>query len=288
MRQPSDDVPQSSPRFRRAAVAVVEDASVHAGDVAWIVTRADGDDLIVLCAAGEEPVVKEGERIRLRPEDLSVPLQLPDGSVFGALCALGAQPERQPLPVAQVERLAGLLNDVLGAEWDARQFADLADAERQRAQRTEAEALRDGLTGLANRRAWDRALEAEERRCRRYGNHAAVVVVDVDELKAVNDSGGHGEGDKVLCRVARTLEATSRDSDVTARTGGDEFSILALDCAEPDLRVFVSRLRGALDEAGVHASIGGACRVAGTGLSDAWARADAAMYADKQRRNVHR
>jgi len=275
-----------SSRFRRAATAVVEDAVVHVGDVAWVVTRADGDDLIVLCAAGEAPAVEAGERIRVRPDqDISVPLDLPDGTVFGALCALGGAGQHAPLPLPQVQRLADLLIAVLGAEWEARESADRADAEFRRAHAHEHNALHDSLTGLANRRAWDAALEAEERRCRRYAHHAAVVVVDVDELKALNDARGHGHGDDSLRKVAEALEATSRDSDLVARTGGDEFAILALDCGDPHLRVLTARVRRALDAAGVDASVGGACRIPGAGLPEAWAQADAAMYADKHRRH---
>jgi diguanylate cyclase len=278
-----------SPRFRRAAAAVVEDARVLVGDVAWLVTRSDGDDLIVLCAVGEETTAKEGERIRMRPdEDVSVPLELPDGSVFGALCALGAAPSRHAaLPLPQVQRLADLLTVVLSVEWDAHKCAERAHAESLRAVRNDEEVLHDGLTGLANRRAWVRAMEAEERRCRRYGTHAAVIVVDVDDLNGVNNGKGHAGGDHVLRNLATVLETMSRDSDVVARTGGDEFGVLALDCAEPHLRVLTSRVRRALADAGVGASVGGACRVPGFGLPQAWAEADAAMNADKHRRRVH-
>ena len=146
--------------------------------------------------------------------------------------------------------------------------------------------LHDEITGLANRPAWDRALAAEERRCRRYGQNVSVIVVDVDHLEAINESRGHSAGDEVLRRVARSLEHTSRESDVMARTGSDEFALLALDCGEPCLRVLVARVRRSLAEAGVEASVGGACRVPGTGLLDAWARADAAMYADKEHRHL--
>lgn len=279
----------ASPRFRRAASAVVEDARTHVGDVAWLVTRSDGEDLVVLCAADEAPTMKEGERLRLRPdEDVSVPLELPDGSIFGALCALGAGPGfHDDLPLGQVQRLADLLTAVLGAEWDAREAAKRADTESLRARRNEDDALHDALTGLANRRAWDRAVESEERRCRRYGHHAAVVVVDFDDLKGLNDTKGHGKGDHALRDLAHALEATSRETDMVARIGGDEFAVLALDCGEPHLRVLTSRLRRALDDAQVGASLGGACRLPGTGLPEAWAQADAAMYADKYRRRVH-
>ena len=285
MKMGSETRPPTSARFLRTATALVEEARERAGDVAWLVTRADNDDLIVLCAAGQEPTLREGERIRPSTDaDLLLPLELPDGSVFGALCAMGAGRDQASVQMSQAQRLADVLSSMLAVEWEARESALRAEAEAKRAQLAEEEALLDPLTGVANRRAWDQAIEAEERRRRRYGGNAAVVVVDVDDLKQVNDAQGHLGGDLLLRMCADTVDATSRDSDLVARIGGDEFGVLALDCDEPQLRILLSRLRRALDETGVAASVGGAVRRAGVSLEEAWAEADAAMYAEKAQR----
>jgi len=87
-------------------------------------------------------------------------------------------------------------------------------------------ATHDALTGLANRRALDSALRAAIARLSRRGEPFAVVVVDLDLFKAVNDQFGHAAGDAVLVRIARRLEAASRTEDVVARTGGDEFTLV--------------------------------------------------------------
>jgi diguanylate cyclase len=137
---------------------------------------------------------------------------------------------------------------------------------------------------VGNRRAWDRALEAEERRRRRYGGTASIIVVDVDGLKNINDTQGHLGGDLLLRMVASTIDTTSRDSDLVARIGGDEFGVLALDCDEPHLRILNNRIRRALETQGIEASVGGATRRPGAGMEEAWAEADAAMYQDKARR----
>jgi diguanylate cyclase (GGDEF)-like protein len=84
----------------------------------------------------------------------------------------------------------------------------------------------DGLTKLPNRRAFDRALDAVVERLRLIGEPAALVVLDVDHFKKVNDTFGHGAGDDVLRRVARVLEAAGRGADQVFRTGGEEFAIL--------------------------------------------------------------
>ena len=275
-----------STRFRRVAAAVVEEAAEHMGDVAWVVGRAEGEELVVMSTAGAGAGPAVGDRVRPDPDaDLVVSLELPDGVTFGVLCGLGAAgADGNGQALARVRRLGELLAALAAAEWETEVQAERADAEARRARQVEVEALTDALTGLANRRAWDRALEAEERRRRRYGGTAAVIVVDLDELKEINDSQGHLHGDLVLRLVARIITETSRESDVVARTGGDEFAVLAINCEEPQLRVLLSRLRTALQNEGVAASVGGACRRASAGMADAWAEADDVMFAEKQRR----
>ena len=278
--------PATTTRFLRAASALMEQAHDHLSDVAWLVTRADGEDLVVLCAAGEEPALREGERVRVRSEaDVMLPLELPDGSFFGALCALGAAGTAQyDTHVAQAQRIADVLASVLAAEWEARSATERADQQARRADRAVAEALIDPLTGVADRRGWDRAMETEERRRRRYGGHASVIVVDVDDLAGLNRSQGHLSGDLCLRMVADTLDEASRDSDTVARVGDDEFALLALDCDDAQVRVVVSRLRRALAQQGIGASVGGASRRAGVGLAAAWAEAEGVLETDKARR----
>jgi diguanylate cyclase (GGDEF)-like protein/PAS domain S-box-containing protein len=84
----------------------------------------------------------------------------------------------------------------------------------------------DPLTGLFNRRRFDEALEPRLAEARRYGRGGALLLLDIDGLKAVNDRFGRAAGNAVLCRVGEVLLATTRDSDVRARLGGDDFAIL--------------------------------------------------------------
>ena len=276
----------TSARFLNAATALVEDAREQAGDVGWLITRAEGDDLIILCAAGQEPSLQEGERIHPSSDvDLLMPLELPDGTVFGALCAMGAGPEdHTSVPRPLLNRLVAVLRTMLAAEWDVREAQLRAETQARRAEHAEQEALTDALTSVGNRRAWDRAIEAEERRRRRYGGNASILVVDVDGLKEINDTQGHLGGDLLLRMTAGSLDTTSRDSDLVCRIGGDEFGVLALDCDNAHLRILVSRVRRALETQGVEASVGGATRKPGAGMEEAWAEADAAMYEDKASR----
>jgi diguanylate cyclase (GGDEF)-like protein/PAS domain S-box-containing protein len=84
----------------------------------------------------------------------------------------------------------------------------------------------DPLTGLRNRRLFEADLELQVGRCQRYGESAALLIVDLDGFKQVNDRHGHGVGDDALRAVARTLTRRLRATDLLARLGGDEFAVL--------------------------------------------------------------
>jgi diguanylate cyclase (GGDEF)-like protein len=84
----------------------------------------------------------------------------------------------------------------------------------------------DPLTGLLNRRSFDRELESHLERGRRYGMEGAVLVLDLDHFKYINDSLGHNAGDELIVRVAHALESRLRETDVLARLSGDEFAVL--------------------------------------------------------------
>ena len=84
----------------------------------------------------------------------------------------------------------------------------------------------DPLTGLRNRRLFEYDLELQVGRCQRYGEHAALMLIDLDDFKHVNDSHGHRVGDDALRAVARTLTRRLRTTDLVARLGGDEFAVL--------------------------------------------------------------
>lgn len=89
-------------------------------------------------------------------------------------------------------------------------------------------ATRDGMTGLLNRTAALEAVQRDLARARRAGSALAVIYVDLDNLKSLNDTYGHATGDEAIRRVAQTLVATTRESDVLARLGGDEFLVAGL------------------------------------------------------------
>lgn len=104
-------------------------------------------------------------------------------------------------------------------------------------------ALTDALTGLANRRAFDQVLQREIERTKRMGSPFSLVLLDIDQFKAINDRHGHAAGDEALRAVGRILTASCRKSDCAARIGGDEFSILVSGSDTEAARQLVARLR---------------------------------------------
>jgi diguanylate cyclase (GGDEF)-like protein len=126
-------------------------------------------------------------------------------------------------------------------------------------------------------------------RAQRYDERAALLIVDVDAFKSINDAHGHAIGDEALRVIAAALRQRLRDSDALARIGGDEFAVLALDTSEGDASELADRVRrsilahGEVDGVRLSASIGFASAPPAAGLPEALAAADAAMYARKSR-----
>jgi diguanylate cyclase (GGDEF)-like protein len=143
------------------------------------------------------------------------------------------------------------------------------------------ESRTDGLTRVANRRAWDEALTMEEGRRQRYGHRYGLVVVDLDGFKQINDRQGHPQGDAVLQQTAQLLQEQLRSTDLVARVGGDEFVALVFNPDASGLEELVQRVLQSLRGAGINASIGSALSEERTTLDQTWAKADAAMYAVK-------
>jgi diguanylate cyclase (GGDEF)-like protein len=90
----------------------------------------------------------------------------------------------------------------------------------------EEEAFTDHLTGLANRRRFERQLEREVSRTRRYNRPFCLLIIDIDNFKQVNDTHGHETGDEVIRRLSLTLQAGTRGIDLAARIGGEEFAVI--------------------------------------------------------------
>jgi len=161
----------------------------------------------------------------------------------------------------------------------------------ERMQELARQANQDSLTGLKNRRRFEEDLRAELARSHRYGTPGALLMLDVDRFKRVNDSLGHAAGDRALADIADILRARARETDAVARIGGDEFALVLPGCDVSEALAVADEVAGAVrgcsvdgDLPEISVSIGVATFGEGRRLSyeTVLARADAAMYAAKE------
>ncbi len=161
----------------------------------------------------------------------------------------------------------------------------------ERMQELARQASQDPLTGLKNRRRFEEDLRAELARSNRYGVEGALLMLDLDHFKLVNDTLGHPAGDRVLAEMAAVLRGRTRETDVLARIGGDEFAIVLPRCDLAEAQSVSEEIATAIREhmeaekgvPPITASIGIAPFGPGKplGFEDVLAQADAAMYEAK-------
>jgi len=164
---------------------------------------------------------------------------------------------------------------------------------RARVGELEARADIDPLLDILNRRGFERELKRALSHVKRYGTQAALMFVDLDGFKGINDRYGHGAGDLLLKAVARELIGSVRASDIVGRIGGDEFGVLIWRLEGPQATKKARELEAKIASVGiphgktrieVAASIGVAPLVEDANAADIIAAADQAMYARKDAR----
>lgn len=236
--------------------------AIHSDDV-FHVSDASADPRFA-----DNPLVVDDPTIRFYAGQ---PIRGPRGSRLGTLCVIGTRPrELDPIERETLRDLAGVIEDEIAST---------------RAGTT------DDLTGLTNRRGFELVAHKLLEVCRRTGRNAALLFIDLDDLKIVNDTFGHGAGDRALIQFSQVLADTYRASDVVARLGGDEFAVLVTGTEVPDAAV--DKLHTALAEwnatatepYALAASVGTATFVPDSddALETLLRRADVSMYEAKQR-----
>lgn len=290
--------------FGQAVDAVLEHLATSLPLRTWLLVRVDGDDALVLAAAGDGATAAQGSRFpwagsvsaamardglwftakaagvpccRDTPAVregrvgayLGIPICRGDGTLFGVLA--GVSPDPVPVDLAAhlpvVELLGRLLAGVLAV--GLRTAVD--DREDDRHQMEE---LHDPVTGLGDRRYWDRVLAAEESRCRRYGDPAAVVVLHLDEYAPITEEYGDGATQVLLRRAARVLRTQCREEDLVARVAPGTFAVLSVGADADGAAALVERLRVHLEENAVAATLHFKARDPRHGLIEAFATVD--------------
>ncbi len=230
---------------------------------------ANGAPLVVEDARAD-PVLRTNLAVR----DLDViayagfPIFAPAGPVLGSLCAIDASPR-----VWQIEHLEALADiaALVGSELERRELV----------RRLAIDARTDALTGMANRRAWDDELPTALRSAERLGHPLSVVLIDIDYFKSYNDRHGHPAGDAALRDIGRRWRASTRDIDLLARIGGEEFGLVLPGCDAARAQVVVDRLRADMPP-GLSASAGIAAWTRAASAEQVVTEADRALYRAKR------
>ncbi|MGH7761175.1 MAG: diguanylate cyclase domain-containing protein [Candidatus Dormibacteraceae bacterium] len=174
--------------------------------------------------------------------------------------------------------------------------ADQIAVALDRARQHTREARTDFLTGLANRPEFERAIDRAVAAASRHGRRLALMMLDLDNLKEINDTLGHHLGDEAIRRLANELQRAVRASDTCGRLGGDEFGVAMPEADERDAREVGTRVRQSLDDLNrlekipvpVEFSVGIAAWKAGMDWQAMYQMADKALYVDKRRRRAGR
>ncbi len=214
--------------------------------------------------------------------NLGVLTSVPDAEARAPLAAYG-----RALSLFATIISLGLAGIVFRVSQLGRAMEVVAEGARRRA---EQRAVTDALTGLNNRAAFDHALAKAVAEAG-PGNCPAVIVVDLDGFKSVNDSRGHEAGDHALRAIAHAIRSAARSGDIVSRTGGDEFAVIVPDGSSDGVRELAGRLEVVIDGLGIAADL---LRGTLVGGSAGWARlhpgedgpallrrADTAMYERK-------
>ncbi len=234
--------------------------------------------------------VAEARRLRhahlvLDDEALGLQLFSPDGLPF--------PPDAPVKPAAVLARGPGLHAEPAAAvtEQEAAAIAALCH-NALRVERLQYESVHDALTELYNRRGFDEHLAAAISRCERHGFPFALVLLDLDGFKAINDRWGHQGGDAVLRDVGQRIRRGLRAGDVAARVGGDEFALLLNVDSATAAQAVLERLAGTVGSGasdGVTWAAGIAtCPEEATGTDALYGIADRRAYDDKSRRGERR
>jgi diguanylate cyclase (GGDEF)-like protein len=272
-----DRAPVKTAAERRRALIGFAAGSFRIDELAATASEAVSPDVrLQLEASGTTVFGAEGDL----DDSASAPLEIADRTWVLILDDPGGPSISLPLALAVLGiSLAALLGALI-----------LSWSRRERMQELERQASQDALTGLDNRRRFERDLASAMARSRRDRSTGALLILDIDDFKRVNDSQGHPAGDKLIQGVASVLRRRTRRSDTLARLGGDEFAVILPRCSREEAQIAaeaiareVREYRSGEESEPVTVSVGVAMfgDDPRTSAATVFSEADTAMYAAK-------
>ncbi len=275
-----DGLPVTTPSERREALIGFVSGRFAAPDLARAAFSTAPDSVDLQLLENGRPVV--GSSNRSLDDAATAPVRVADRTWLLVL----RDPDRPDISLPVLIAVVGLsLAALLGA-------LILVWSRNERMRELQRQASQDSLTGLKNRRRFEEDLRIEMARAHREGAEGALLMLDLDNFKQVNDSLGHPIGDRLIEEIAGVLRGRMRETDVLARLGGDEFAIVLPNCDIEEAHGVAEAITAAVREhvpkhdgvPPVTASVGIATFGAGTNATfdSVQANADAAMYSAKQ------
>jgi diguanylate cyclase (GGDEF)-like protein len=273
-----DGAPTGTVAERRAAMIGIAAGAFRVNDLAAAAISTLPDDVDVQLRSGDDVVVgPEGS--------LDDPAEAPITIADRTWTLVVSDPNRPDLGLPLLIAVFGIaMAALLGA-------LVLIWSRGERMRELQRQASQDPLTGLKNRRRFEEDLRTELARSRRDGTVGALMTLDLDNFKQVNDTLGHPVGDRVIEEIAAVLGGRTRETDVLARIGGDEFAIVLPNCDAEEAQLVGETIATAVREhvpqpaevPQITVSVGIAMFGAGAeaGFESLLAEADAAMYAAK-------
>ncbi len=272
-----DRAPIDTRAERRRALAGFAVGGFRIGDLARAATGAVEPDARLQLRMDETVVFGPEGKL---DDAASVPLQIADRTWVLAVEDPGGPGLSLPLALAIMGLTLAALLYALILTW----------GRNERIRELELQASQDSLTGLNNRRRFEEDLAAAMARSRRDDSTGALLMIDIDEFKRVNDSRGHPAGDRLIQEVAEVLRRRTRESDTLARLGGDEFAVILPRCSQGEAQLAAEAIateirdhRTASAGDGITVSVGIATfgDDPRTSVASVVSEADTAMYAAK-------
>jgi diguanylate cyclase (GGDEF)-like protein len=273
-----DGAPTATVAQRRRALIGFAGGAFRVDDLARAAVSTVPDSVDVQLRIDRNHVVGEQENL---DDAANAPIHIADRTWLLVV----RDPNRPDVSLPLLLAVIGIaLSALLGA-------LILAWSRNERMQELQREASLDPLTGLKNRRRFEEDLQMAMARARREGATGAVLMLDLDDFKRVNDSHGHPAGDRMIAEIAEVLRQRTRESDTLARLGGDEFAIVLPRCSLVEARMVAESIADAIrgrqptrgDVDPITASIGVAMfgDDPRTSSESVVSEADTAMYAAK-------
>lgn len=240
--------------FSRLAQRALRHLSATSEVPTWVFLRGDDEEAHAVAASDDLGILRAPQRTQrsigcTAAFRIEFEVALPDGRAFGTIVGFGDHPPA--CGEAELRRHAELATDMLGA---------LAAAELSLAADRRSCALpiaaTDPLTGLATRREWERRLRHDEQFCTEFGEEAAVVLVELDELKSFNERDGHSAGDEQLRLAGARVRDLFDGRHFAARVTGDRLGVVLVGIHHHQVGEIARALRSALRDAQISVAVG--------------------------------